>query len=450
MCIPNVQHYTVIKRLLQGEWPLEDSGLFDKTHIRWFTKKSIIDMMKNLGLYTYDIASRIPNVDAARKFAKLFIPVLNELRIEPNKFLNGIASYQYVIRVGRNRPKQLSITGLMLNPQAGMNDVRMIRPLRSIASYPGVNLTLSSHKVELLPSNSNTPRIMIWQRQLLRYSDNSIDRIKQIINAGYILISEFDDDPDYWPDISKNNHLNFKGVHAVQVSTKLLKDKIMQYNPDVKSFDNCLEEIPEISNQKWLDINNGNKIKIFFGALNRRESWKHWITSLNKVISENPNSWSFEVVHDSEFYSMIKTSNKNYTPTCDYDTYLSILKSCHIALLPLENTSFNNFKSDLKFVECAGCNVASLASPTVYNSTIKNKNTGIIIEDPNEIISVLRRWDKNRGEIKQVAENALNWCKHNRLQSTQSQERLDWYYSLWDRREELTESLLIRVPELRS
>ena len=38
-CIPNVQHYTVIKRLLQGEWPLEDSGLFDKTHIRWFTKE---------------------------------------------------------------------------------------------------------------------------------------------------------------------------------------------------------------------------------------------------------------------------------------------------------------------------------------------------------------------------------------------------------------------------
>ena len=93
---------------------------------------------------------------------------------------------------------------------------------------------------------------------------------------------------------------------------------------------------------------------------------------------------------------------------------------------------------------------ASLASPTVYNSTIKNKDTGIIIEDPNEIMSVLKRWEKNRDEIKQIADNALTWCKHNRLQSTQSQERLDWYYSLWARREELTESLLIRIPELRS
>ena len=79
--IPNVQHYTVIKRLFQGEWPLEDSGLFDKTHIRWFTKKSIIDMMKNLDLYTYDIASRIPNVDAARKFARFLFLFLMSLKL---------------------------------------------------------------------------------------------------------------------------------------------------------------------------------------------------------------------------------------------------------------------------------------------------------------------------------------------------------------------------------
>ena len=64
------------------------------------------------------------------------------------------------------------------------------------------------------------------------------------------------------------------------------------------------------------------ELEYFFGALNRRESWKYWIKSLNKVISENQDAWEFEVVHDSEFYSMIETNNKNYTPTCDYDTYL--------------------------------------------------------------------------------------------------------------------------------
>ena len=48
---------------------------------------------------------------------------------------------------------------------------------------------------------------MIWQRQLLTYAE-SLDRIKSL-NAGYVLISEFDDDPAHWPKIQENKNLNF-------------------------------------------------------------------------------------------------------------------------------------------------------------------------------------------------------------------------------------------------
>ena len=44
-CIPNVQHWSVIVNLLSGRWPQEKSGIFDRTHIRWFTKDSIINMV---------------------------------------------------------------------------------------------------------------------------------------------------------------------------------------------------------------------------------------------------------------------------------------------------------------------------------------------------------------------------------------------------------------------
>ena len=71
--------------------------------------------------------------------------------------------------------------------QAGMNDVRMINPLRSVGSYPGVSISLSSDVVPH-PSSLDIPKIMIRQRQLLKYSDDSIERIKKVINAGYILI----------------------------------------------------------------------------------------------------------------------------------------------------------------------------------------------------------------------------------------------------------------------
>lgn len=42
--LPNVQHWTALYELLLGRWPEKERGLFDKTHLRWFTRKSIIEL----------------------------------------------------------------------------------------------------------------------------------------------------------------------------------------------------------------------------------------------------------------------------------------------------------------------------------------------------------------------------------------------------------------------
>jgi GT2 family glycosyltransferase/cyclopropane fatty-acyl-phospholipid synthase-like methyltransferase len=48
--IPNVMHITVIADLLNGHWEYQDAGIMDKTHIRFFTKNSILDMIEKAGL----------------------------------------------------------------------------------------------------------------------------------------------------------------------------------------------------------------------------------------------------------------------------------------------------------------------------------------------------------------------------------------------------------------
>lgn len=44
LSLPNVQHWTALYELLSGSWPERDRGLFDRTHLRWFTKKSIVSL----------------------------------------------------------------------------------------------------------------------------------------------------------------------------------------------------------------------------------------------------------------------------------------------------------------------------------------------------------------------------------------------------------------------
>jgi 2-polyprenyl-3-methyl-5-hydroxy-6-metoxy-1,4-benzoquinol methylase len=48
--IPNIRHYSIIKNLLfNGDWRYEDFGIMDKTHLKFFTKKSMMRMFENSG-----------------------------------------------------------------------------------------------------------------------------------------------------------------------------------------------------------------------------------------------------------------------------------------------------------------------------------------------------------------------------------------------------------------
>jgi len=49
--IPNVRNFRVLLPLLfRGEWTYTDHGILDKTHMRFFTKKSVIELMEGVDL----------------------------------------------------------------------------------------------------------------------------------------------------------------------------------------------------------------------------------------------------------------------------------------------------------------------------------------------------------------------------------------------------------------
>ena len=48
--IPNVGHYSICCSLLNGRWDYANDGLLDKTHLRFFTKRTAIALMSENGL----------------------------------------------------------------------------------------------------------------------------------------------------------------------------------------------------------------------------------------------------------------------------------------------------------------------------------------------------------------------------------------------------------------
>ena len=51
--IPNIQYAPVVRDLLKGRWTYTDDGILDRTHVRFFTRASMVELFESTG-YTVE------------------------------------------------------------------------------------------------------------------------------------------------------------------------------------------------------------------------------------------------------------------------------------------------------------------------------------------------------------------------------------------------------------
>lgn len=102
VCVPNVQHWSVLAQLLVGHWPQTDAGLFDRTHVRWFTLRDIAALMESCGLTVERIIPRIFQPEAGTQLLQALEPALRLVGVAPEKFNQLSLPLQYVL-IGRKK-----------------------------------------------------------------------------------------------------------------------------------------------------------------------------------------------------------------------------------------------------------------------------------------------------------------------------------------------------------
>lgn len=76
--IPNVGHRDVARRLLVGQWEMTDSGLLDRTHVRFFTDRTLTELMTGAGWYeSQRLDFPLDESDQHRAGHPLFEPAAN-------------------------------------------------------------------------------------------------------------------------------------------------------------------------------------------------------------------------------------------------------------------------------------------------------------------------------------------------------------------------------------
>jgi 2-polyprenyl-3-methyl-5-hydroxy-6-metoxy-1,4-benzoquinol methylase len=97
-CIPNAQHWSVQVRLSVGDFRYEDQGLFDRTHLRWFTRQTIVEMFVGCGFKVAEGFPRIFNEPAKDKFVPVIGVMAKAAGADPEMAMKDALPFQYVIR----------------------------------------------------------------------------------------------------------------------------------------------------------------------------------------------------------------------------------------------------------------------------------------------------------------------------------------------------------------
>ncbi len=71
IALPNVMHYKSRIELIKGNFPYQEAGIWDYTHVKWYTFKSAQQLLKNFGFMDIeaDVSGELPFNSVIKKIA---------------------------------------------------------------------------------------------------------------------------------------------------------------------------------------------------------------------------------------------------------------------------------------------------------------------------------------------------------------------------------------------
>jgi methionine biosynthesis protein MetW len=93
--LPNIRYWDTLRQLvLRGTWPRQDFGIFDRTHLRWFTLSDARELIEQAGLEVVEVSPQYRIRPIGSRFD-------SRIRWVDRTKLRGFFAFQYVIGARR-------------------------------------------------------------------------------------------------------------------------------------------------------------------------------------------------------------------------------------------------------------------------------------------------------------------------------------------------------------
>lgn len=203
---------------------------------------------------------------------------------------------------------------------------------------------------------------------------------------------------------------------AAITTTERLAEELGHYVPEVfinrntASEEMCALSKEALKNKTRKDDHVG--IGYFSGSLTHNDDFELVLPALTKVMEKYPQV-QLHVVGELDLPETLQQYKARVVshPFVDWKKLPSLIAEVDINLAPLEQSIFNEAKSENKWVEAALVKVPTVASNVgAFQRMIVSGKTGILCDTEEEWVEQLSRLVEDKKERDRIAENAHRYC----------------------------------------
>ena len=437
--IPNVAHLAVRGMLLEGKFEYSKLGIMDETHLRFFTRDSILELFATAGFAVERIATTV------------LPPEATGIPVSPGPLAAAAAAcdddeidvFQFVVLARPVKGTEASNPPATLRARAGKRvlalppvanstlvDIRIRQPLRAWSEQLGGHFRCGNLAIPLAEDIA-WAEVIVLQREA---NEPTLELIRQLKRAGKKIVFDIDDLLTEMPDYLLSSQTTgqrrelleetLAEVDAITVATEPLREAYRDLNPNifvVPNTSSAMPPLPPLDSEDArvaLIVASSDTVRLDFITQCLREV-QDAVGDKIRLIGIGPPGEYLA----AQGIPVERNQNLSYE---NFRLFLQSLPSA-IGLIPLNDSRFNSCKSAIKFLDYAQAGVVSICSEvSPYTEVVEDRKTGRLAPnttaDWKRAIIDLVEDSQHRQDLARSAHRAANeeWGSQNAAIAWQS------------------------------
>jgi O-antigen biosynthesis protein len=397
--IPNIAHFSIRAMMLEGRWEYSDLGILDRTHLKFFTRDSLIDLFSESGYKVLGLSAVRLSAEQVDEICKL------NIRKESIKYVKDFSKdsrgydFQYVIssspcgdttdRLAVNsRLKEedgLRVLCLVHDTSSSIVDIRLRSPIKRWANIYGGHLEILSI-YDFESSNLSWADVVVFQRDGSEYVAGLAEYLQKL---GKKVIFEIDDLLTLLPPFlshhaeAMNKSLPYinkllSSANAVSVSSEILLQKFKSKNNNIFFIPNFSERVSQVASHFQVPASD---IKLVVAS-----SDKVLVDVLLDPLKQLQSKYGFKIIVigppgerlEKCGLNIVRKSNLGHA---EFKNFIATLEN-GIGLIPLDSSEFSSCKTAVKYFDYSMCGIPSICSNVLpYKTVINNGSSGFLVSN---------------------------------------------------------------------